>query len=220
MDQRKQAKRQFAGMLANYCTDVLDLQPSRGGTIHLDPNTPINCGGLNARKIGELITEVDQLLIDLEGQSLNDPTVKAKYTAIISCTDGINNGRNIPVAAGCEETSGTSSSSDLGGGDEAPATDSQLTTLYRPTPNPFTGVTRFAYAVDGANGAQVDIAIYDVAGRQVKKLVSSFQAAGRYDAQWDGTSDDGVKVTRGVYFVRTVIAGQKTPVQRILYVRD
>jgi hypothetical protein len=41
--------------------------------------------------------------------------------------------------------------------------------LYRPAPNPFTGMTRIAYSLDGA-GASVDIGVYDIAGRAVRKL--------------------------------------------------
>ena len=68
--------------------------------------------------------------------------------------------------------------------------------------------------------ASVDITVYNVAGRQIRKLVGTTQPAGRYTATWDGKSDDGVSVTRGVYFVRTIIAGSKAPVQRLLYIRD
>ena len=60
--------------------------------------------------------------------------------------------------------------------------------LYRPYPNPFTGATAFAYKVD-ASDAAVDITVYDVAGRQIRKLVSGVQAAGQYTASWDGRNE-------------------------------
>ena len=81
MTQRIQAKRQFAGVLANMCTDLLNLQPSQGGKFFLDPSTPVNCSGLTSTTLGELIEEVDAILAELEGQSLNDPAVK---TATVS----------------------------------------------------------------------------------------------------------------------------------------
>ncbi|MEO6029058.1 MAG: FlgD immunoglobulin-like domain containing protein, partial [Candidatus Binatia bacterium] len=213
MDQRKQAKRQFAVLLANYATDLLNLTPNNGAELLLDASTPVSCAGLNARTIGELITEVDLLLATLEGQDLTQ--VKARYGDIISCTDAINNGLTIPTTANCEHGSDTSGSQS--GGD--PSIDAVNTQLYRAVPNPFASVTQFSYEVTGAE-AGVDIAVYDVAGRQIRKLVHSTQQAGRYIATWDGKSDDGVSVTRGVYFVRTVIAGTKAPVQRLLFVRD
>ena len=68
-------------------------------------------------------------------------------------------------------------------------------------------------------GADVEVTVYDVAGRQIRKLVTGLQTAGRQVATWDGRSDAGVTVTRGVYFVRTVINGSSAPVQRVLFVR-
>jgi hypothetical protein len=99
MDQRKQAKRQFAVLLANYATDLLNLTPNNGNKLLLDPNTPVNCAGLNAHTIGELITEIDQRLAALESGSAS----AAGYGDIITCTDDINNGRTIPTIAGCED---------------------------------------------------------------------------------------------------------------------
>jgi len=91
--------------------------------------------------------------------------------------------------------------------------------LYRAFPNPFATTTQFAYEVEAEAGADVEITVYNVAGREVRKLVSGFQPGGRQFTAWDGRDDAGVMMTRGVYFVRTVIAGQKAPVQRLLFVR-
>ena len=102
-------------------------------------------------------------------------------------------------------------------GDE-PSTDGLNVELYRAVPNPFSGATSFAYEVSG-QAAQVDIAIYDVAGKLVRKVVSGVQAAGRYTATWDGRSDEGVRVIRGVYFVRTTIQGAKANLQRVIFVQ-
>jgi hypothetical protein len=227
MDQRKQARRQFAAMLANFCTDQLDLTPIRGGVIILDPATPVHCDGFDADTIGELIAEIDALLITLQGQDLNDSAVKARYGQIISCVDGINNGRTIPVRSDCPDggTDGGTDGADADLGEDTSSSgetevNGQLVQLYRPSPNPFSGVTHFAYAVNGERESSVEIAVYNVAGRAVKKLVSSVQSPGRYDVAWDGTDDSGVKVTRGVYFVRTLVGGQKMDTMRVLYVRD
>ena len=62
MNQRVQAKRQFATLLANFCTDQLNLQPSQGGEIFLPGDTPVHCNGFTATTISQLIDEVDALL--------------------------------------------------------------------------------------------------------------------------------------------------------------
>jgi hypothetical protein len=156
------------------------------------------------------MSEIDQTLTKLG----NGQPASASYNDIISCADDINNGRTIPTVAGCEHGDGSVPTSGSGTGDAGATVE-----LYRAVPNPFSSTTQFAYDVTGDN-AHVDITVFDVAGRQIRKLVSTTQPAGRYTATWDGKSDDGVMVTRGVYFVRTMIAGQKAPVQRLLFIRD
>jgi hypothetical protein len=103
IDQRKQAKRQFAGLLANVCAGELGIIANNGDVVSLPEDTEIDaCSGFSADTIGELIDEVNALLISLEGQELTDP-VKAQYGQIIACTDRINNGGGgIPT---CESNS-------------------------------------------------------------------------------------------------------------------
>jgi flagellar hook assembly protein FlgD len=46
----------------------------------------------------------------------------------------------------------------------------------------------------------VQIVIYDVSGRQVRKLVDETKDAGPNFAVWDGTNDDNHRVGSGVYW--------------------
>jgi hypothetical protein len=219
MNQRVQAKRQFASLLANYCTDFLNLQPSQGGKIFLDPATPIHCDGLNATTIGQLIDEVDALLIALEGQDIALGSVKSQYGKIISCIDPINNGISIPVRLDCPD-GGTGARLNGVGLDSPGATDGAVVELYSARPNPFSGSTSFAYKVNGTDASSVDIIVFDVAGRQIRKLVSGSQPAGVHSVTWDGRNDQGSLVQHGVYFVRTAIAGRKEATTRVLYLTD
>jgi flagellar hook assembly protein FlgD len=91
--------------------------------------------------------------------------------------------------------------------------------LYSPTPNPFNNTTRVAYAVNGGTSERVDIGIYNVAGRLVRKLVSGMAAPGYHEATWDGRSDAGVQVTPGVYFLRAFVGNERITGARILYMR-
>jgi len=218
MNQRVQAKRQFATLLANFCTDQLNYQPSQGGEIFLPGDTPVHCNGFNATTLDQLIDEIDALLVALEGQDLSSGSVKSQYGSIISCADAINNGVSIPTRIGCEHGSG-SVPTGMGIGTPAETNGAQVE-LYRPSPNPFSGTTTFAYRVDGADGASAEITVFDVAGRQVKKLVTGIQTAGIHTVTWDGRNDQGSQVQRGVYFVRTVIAGRKENTNRILYLTE
>ena len=91
--------------------------------------------------------------------------------------------------------------------------------LYQPSPNPFQSTTRIAYSVAG-NGERVEIGIYNVAGRLVRKLVSGFHPAGRHEVVWDGRDQAGGNVSRGVYFLRAYVGGQRIAANpRVLYLR-
>jgi flagellar hook assembly protein FlgD len=66
----------------------------------------------------------------------------------------------------------------------------------------------------------VEIGIYNVAGKVVRTLVDGFQAAGRYQTSWDGRDNSGALVTRGVYFLRAYVGGEKmSEASRIHYLR-
>jgi hypothetical protein len=67
-------------------------------------------------------------------------------------------------------------------------------------PNPFNPVTRIRYALPRAG--VVKLVVYDIMGREVEMLVNERQAAGSYEAVWDGT-----RFASGVYFYRLTAEG-------------
>jgi len=73
--------------------------------------------------------------------------------------------------------------------------------LHANVPNPFNPLTIIAYEVPTA-GADVEISIYDVAGRLVRRLVDGRRDAGSYRVQWNGVDGNGAHVASGVYFYR------------------
>lgn len=67
-------------------------------------------------------------------------------------------------------------------------------------PNPFNPATTIQYQI--AQDGRVTLRVYDVAGRLVRTLVDRAQAAGAYEARWNGTDEAGRPVASGVYFYR------------------
>jgi hypothetical protein len=67
-------------------------------------------------------------------------------------------------------------------------------------PNPFLGTTALRFSAAGSG--PVRLVIYDVAGRQVRRLVERTLGAGEHEATWDGRGADGAKAPAGVYFAR------------------
>ena len=71
--------------------------------------------------------------------------------------------------------------------------------LLQNHPNPFNPSTLIRFELREAS--RVTLAVYDVAGRLVAKLVDKSVPAGRYEVLWDGRNENGTLVASGVYFV-------------------
>ena len=73
-------------------------------------------------------------------------------------------------------------------------------TLGQSQPNPFSRscLIRFALPRSGPVG----LSVYDIAGRQVKRLVNGVLEAGFHQRVWDGRSDSGSMAPAGMYFYR------------------
>jgi hypothetical protein len=63
------------------------------------------------------------------------------------------------------------------------------------------GSVEFRYSL-APGGAGAELAIFDVAGRRVQLLAHGQREAGAFTIQWDRRNGSGVRVPRGVYFVR------------------
>jgi len=78
--------------------------------------------------------------------------------------------------------------------DEQPVTSYELQQNY---PNPFNPTTTISFALPEAG--EVSLAIYNLNGQLVKKLVAGEMNAGRHNVLWDATNARGERVASGVY---------------------
>ena len=67
-------------------------------------------------------------------------------------------------------------------------------------PNPFNPSTQIAYEVP--QQAHLTLAVYNVLGQEVARLVNAVQQAGRYTVTWDGRNAQGQAASSGVYLYR------------------
>jgi len=88
--------------------------------------------------------------------------------------------------------------------------------LSKNYPNPFNPTTTINYEI--AVGSDVSIVIYDMVGREVKTLVSSFNNPGSYSAVWNAKNNEGLEVSAGMY-VYKMIAGDFVKVNKMLLVK-
>ena len=72
--------------------------------------------------------------------------------------------------------------------------------LHQNYPNPFNPTTTLRYDLPG--NSQVNIMIYDIMGREVRRLVNQNQEAGFKAVVWDATNNLGQPVSAGVYLYR------------------
>jgi hypothetical protein len=79
-------------------------------------------------------------------------------------------------------------------------------------------VLRFGVGPE-ARGARVDVTVYDVAGRRVRRLYDGIGGDLPHMVVWDGSGDAGQRVASGVYFARLTVVGGSTKAQRVVILR-
>jgi hypothetical protein len=88
--------------------------------------------------------------------------------------------------------------------------------LHGNVPNPFKSSTAIAFTMP--READVELHIYNLAGRLVRTVLHSPLNAGRHQAIWDGNDDSGQQVSQGVYFMR-LRAGTSEARRKIVLLR-
>jgi hypothetical protein len=81
-------------------------------------------------------------------------------------------------------------------------------------PNPFNPVTTIRYFLPA--GGEVLLQVFDVHGREIKRLVDGYVEAGEWSVVWDGSNERGDVVASGVYFLRLRAGGESAVRKTIL----
>ena len=72
-------------------------------------------------------------------------------------------------------------------------------------PNPFNPFTTLRYEI--LKDEKVEITVYDMSGRVVRKLLNNVQKAGQNHIQWNGLNDQGMTVSSGSYLYNIQAGG-------------
>jgi hypothetical protein len=91
------------------------------------------------------------------------------------------------------------------GNDDFVASDPNRPSVFRMRllgahPNPFRSGAVIRYEVDRPGNVEIDI--FDVQGRRVRRLLADAPEPGRFEVAWRGEGDDGRVASPGVYFYR------------------
>ncbi|MBZ0203148.1 MAG: T9SS type A sorting domain-containing protein [Ignavibacteria bacterium] len=86
--------------------------------------------------------------------------------------------------------------------------------LYNNYPNPFNPVTRIKFDIPNIAGNDiVNLAVFDILGKQSAVLVNQYLKAGKYEADWDASN-----YPSGVYFYR-ISAGEYTDTRKMILIK-
>ena len=80
-------------------------------------------------------------------------------------------------------------------------------------PNPFNPVTTIRYVLPADR--HVLLQVFDVRGREIRRLVHGYVEAGEWSVVWDGSNERGDAVVSGVYFLR-LQAGKESAVRKTI----
>ena len=83
-------------------------------------------------------------------------------------------------------------------------------------PNPFNPITAIRFALP--EPVDVEVAVFDAAGRKVRSLSDGARTAGYHSVVWDGRDDQGRSVGSGVYYY-TVRAGENEASQKMMLLK-
>jgi hypothetical protein len=84
-------------------------------------------------------------------------------------------------------------------------------------PNPFQHTTHVKFLIPGSGLVRLDI--YDLAGREIRRLMAGVLPAGNHRLAWDGRDDQGRQVAGGLYLYRLEVSGKNLQTGKVLLLK-
>ncbi len=206
-----------------FCADPQQGDPTRADPFELPPPPP--AGEFDARfatqRILETVSEGDVRDIPVVISSPRYPVTLSwemlSFTSTATLTVGP---RMIPLR--------DDGAVELSGGDVTVVLTLRGTpglpgafTLHQNYPNPFNPATVIRYDLPAE--AAIELIIYDILGREIRRIVNEVQPAGFFSREWDGTNEAGVPVVSGIYFYRILAhssaAGSFTDIRKMILLK-
>ena len=92
--------------------------------------------------------------------------------------------------------------------------ETKLQDIY---PNPFNPETTIRFTTENTE-KNTEIIIYNLKGQKVKQLVNEQLPAGQHSVIWNGTDNNGTKISSGIYIVR-MESGKYTSLKKIILLK-
>jgi len=89
--------------------------------------------------------------------------------------------------------------------------------LHQNYPNPFNPVTHIKY--DLPEATKVNIMVYDINGRMIKRLIDQNMEAGYHSITWNSLNDNGISVPSGIYFYQILLDNKLHSSRKMLLIK-
>ena len=89
-------------------------------------------------------------------------------------------------------------------------------TLTQNYPNPFNPETKISFSLK--KSSYVTLEVFNMLGQKVKTLVDKQKPAGFYRVSWDGTNEQGLKMSSGIYYY-TIKVGSVTESKKMMLLK-
>ncbi len=160
-------------------TVTMRLSPTRRAGMH--PSGRVRMYSPNPFQSGSSVSHYD---VSLSPNALMEPSINSDLTSSVDLTEAL-----------FKEIGWIPHTADVPGGPRTPRV------ALGSSPNPGRAGALTVH-FDLATEEQVEVALYDVTGRQVRSLARGTYPAGRHDLAWDGRDDRGRAAAPGVYLAR------------------
>ncbi len=91
--------------------------------------------------------------------------------------------------------------------------------LYQNYPNPFDSRTHIVYSIPDSWVEPVQIAIFDIQGREITTFTQTNPKEGLHEFLWSGTNTRGEKISKGFYIAR-LRSGQFSHIVKLNYLKQ
>ena len=81
-------------------------------------------------------------------------------------------------------------------------------------PNPFNPTTQIEFVINESNNVSIDI--YNINGELIKNLLNEYLNQGNHQVSWNGTSNNGQRVSSGAYFYKLNVGNVSTVKKMII----
>ncbi len=88
--------------------------------------------------------------------------------------------------------------------------------LEQNIPNPFNPITKINYALK--DNAHVLLEVFNIKGQKIKTLVNSLKSSGNHTTIWNGTDDQSMSVSSGIYYYK-MKTGENVRLRKMLLMK-